>query len=88
MPNARNEGIDGSTLLPSSVADLHLRVFTACVGLVWSKVLVDPISLPCCHVFDKACIKTLVESAGAQQCCPICRANLPATLPPVRAYMS
>jgi hypothetical protein len=80
----------GITLPPSSVADLEylpFRVFTACVGLVWSKVLLDPISLHCGHVFDKSCIETLVKTAGAHQGCPICRAELPATLPSVRVYI-
>eukprot|EP00242_Pyramimonas_sp_CCMP2087_P002232 CAMPEP_0198229998 /NCGR_PEP_ID=MMETSP1445-20131203/114421_1 /TAXON_ID=36898 /ORGANISM="Pyramimonas sp., Strain CCMP2087" /LENGTH=158 /DNA_ID=CAMNT_0043910489 /DNA_START=679 /DNA_END=1155 /DNA_ORIENTATION=- len=56
-----------------------------CCCAICHEVLLDPITLPCGHTLDKKCLHDLLASgqAGVAQRCPICRANLPRTLPQV-----
>lgn len=44
-------------------------------------VLVDPVTLPCGHSFDNACIRRHSESSTQTPLCPMCRAPLPNPLP-------
>ena len=49
-------------------------------------MLLDPVSVPCCgKSFDQACLAKHLQAHPRGASCPICRAALPAEVPPVRA---
>ena len=61
------------------------RVVGAC-GCAPGQVLLDPVSVPCCgKSFDQACLAKHLQAHPRGASCPICRAALPAEVPPVRA---
>lgn len=55
-------------------------------------VLHNPVTLPCSHTFDLACLKRLPASAlatsGRGAVCPMCRSPLPLALPAVNRQMA
>jgi hypothetical protein len=52
-----------------------------CSCAVCFKVLLDPVTLPCGHTADQACLQRLVAEGNAL--CPSCREPMPAVLPNV-----
>mmetsp|Transcript_41259 Transcript_41259/g.78847 ORF Transcript_41259/g.78847 Transcript_41259/m.78847 type:complete len:439 (+) Transcript_41259:89-1405(+) len=51
-------------------------------------VLLDPLAMPCGHVFDTQCLRLLLATdAPSMSRCPTCRAALPSPLPPVCTTM-
>ena len=64
---------------------------SSCCVVCW-EVLLDPISLPCGHSLDKACLERVIATAPLlpgrgrarakrMPCCPTCRAPVPKPTP-------
>mmetsp|Transcript_12877 Transcript_12877/g.24489 ORF Transcript_12877/g.24489 Transcript_12877/m.24489 type:complete len:226 (-) Transcript_12877:257-934(-) len=78
LPDGQVDGLEGLKRKRDSSPDRSLCC-TIC-----HEVLLDPVCMPCGHVYDAGCMRRLLTTCPkAAQRCPTCRASLPVYLPAV-----